>query len=438
MMVIMPEATPDINDVKGVTPPPPVMTPNGGKLPPSPSKKLLWLVPLLLFVVAVVLAYFYLNKAPFSFLSLGGLSPAEQTKVLPKKPIKMGVILPLTGDSAIYGLPLQKATQLAQKEINAAGGINGSPLEIIWKDGKCQTQEASAAAETLINIDKVDTLIGGACSTEYLASAPFAQKAKLIVFSSAATSPTISTLGRYVFRTCPSDALAGRAAAEYAFKKWGARTAGIIYQDKDYPRALEAVFKKSFTALGGNVVLSEVFPSGTTDFSSYALKARELNPDVLYLLPQSPTPGVMLIQALKNQGVTSPLLTADAMMVRETFAEHGAVLEGLVGLEVAFDIKRPKTQQFLQAFKREYQEEPAYPNYMAGAYDIPYLVKEAFEKGGVNGDLAADYLYNLKNWPGASGDLTFDEHGDPTLPYNVIKVASFSGVLIDTITPSNL
>jgi ABC-type branched-subunit amino acid transport system substrate-binding protein len=73
------------------------------------------------------------------------------------------------------------------------------------------------AAQQLINEEKVEFLLGGACSDEFLASAPIAQAQKVISFSSTAASPEISTLGKYVFRTCPSESLAGKAAAGYVY-----------------------------------------------------------------------------------------------------------------------------------------------------------------------------------------------------------------------------
>jgi branched-chain amino acid transport system substrate-binding protein len=244
-------------------------------------------------------------------------------------------------------------------------------------------------------------------------------------------------LGKYVFRTCPSDALAGEAAAEYAFNKLKSRTAGVIYQNKEYPQALKQVFVNNFALLGGKIIFEEIFETGTTDFSSIAEKAKINSVDVIYLLPQSPTPGFMLIKSLKETGVQSQLLTADAMMVRETFQEQGEILEGLIGLEAIFDANQPKTKHFIESFKSTYHLEPAYPSYMAGAYDIIYLLKTVMENSPDDADSQAQYLYDLQDWEGAVGHLNFNSNGDPTIPYNVIKVSNYSGNPIDTIIPTH-
>ncbi len=122
-------------------------------------------------------------------------------------------------------------------------------------------------------------------------------------------------------------------------------------------------------------------------------------------------------------------------MVRETFQEQGDILEGLIGLETLFDTNRPKTKHFLEEFIKNYQLEPTYPSYMAGAYDIVYFLKDVWEKTSNNPDNQAQYLYDLKDWDGAVGNLNFDKNGDPIFAYSVIKVSNYSGIPIDTIVP---
>src|SRR3989344_8626278 len=87
---------------------------------------------------------------------------------------KIGVMLPLTGDGAAYGLPIRKSLQIAVDEINANGGVNGKKLEPVYQDSKCNPKDGNAAAQTLINIDKVKVIIGGICSGETLGAASLA------------------------------------------------------------------------------------------------------------------------------------------------------------------------------------------------------------------------------------------------------------------------
>jgi len=350
--------------------------------------------------------------------------------------LKIGGILPLTGDAAAYGIPIQQAAFVAQKEINAAGGIGGRQIKIIWKDGRCEKNASQTAAEQLINEEKVEFLIGGACSSEFLNSAPVAQAKKVISFSSSATSPKISYLGKYIFRTCPSDALAGKAAAGYAYNKWNAKTAGIIAESKDYTRALGDVFSKDFTSMGGKILFDETFATGTTDFTDLAGKAKEARADVVYILPQSPTPGVLLAKALKDQEVTSQILTTQVLLIRDALQEQGEILEGVTGIEVLFDETKPKAKHFLELYKKEYNLDPTYPGFMAGMYDVIYLVKGALESGAKDSDQIASWLYGLESWDGAVGELEFNNQGDPSLVYSIRKISGFAAPQVDTYVPT--
>jgi branched-chain amino acid transport system substrate-binding protein len=363
-------------------------------------------------------------------------SPIAPKKEQSQEVLKIGGILPLTTDSASFGIPIQQAAKLAQREINKAGGINGRQIEIIWKDGRCEKNDALAAAQNLINDNNVEILLAGACSSEFLNAAPIAQQKKILSFTSSATSPKISQLGQYVFRTCPSDALAGKAAAQYAYNKWNSRKAGIITENKDYTLGLRDVFKENFTNLGGQILVDEVFETGTTDFSNYAAIAKNQALDVIYILPQSPTPGVLLVKALKDSGITAKILTAEVLLIRDALSEQGDILEGVTGIEVLFDENQPKAKHLMDYYKQEYGTEATYPGFMAGMYDIFYLLKEAYESGATNSDEVANYLYNLKGWEGAVGRLTFDKNGDPTLTYSIRLISGHAAPQVDTYSPS--
>jgi len=397
------------------------------------TKSIKLIIPAVILLLAgIAIAAFILPKPSFAPQKP---TPSPQAKQIKTGPLKIGGILPLTGDAASYGIPLQQSAYLAQKEINESGGINGRQIEIIWKDGRCEKQDAQPAAEKLLNEDKVEILLAGACSSEFLVAAPLAQEKKVLSFSSSATSPEISQLGKYIFRTVPSDALAGKAAAQYAFNKWEAKTAGIITEDKDYTLGLKNVFKQDFTALGGEVLFDEVFPTGMTDFSSFAAIAGNTPPDVIYVLPQTPTPGVLAIKALKDQKISSKLLTAEVLLIRDAIQEQGEILKGVTGIEILFDEQRPKAKHFLDLYKQEYNLDPTYPGFMAGMYDIIYLIKEAYEAVGSDPDQVSQYLYSLKNWNGAVGVLSFDKNGDPTLTYSIRQITGFEAPQVDSYSP---
>ena len=155
--------------------------------------------------------------------------PEEDTS-----PIVVGFISPLTGDAATYGEPGQKVTQLAVAEINNAGGINGRELQVIYEDGKCNGKDAASAMQKLVNVDKVQAVLGGFCSGESLAAAPIANANKVLLFSPGSSSPDLTEAGPYFFRNYPSDESQGKVLAEVAYntKEW--KKVGVIQEQLDY------------------------------------------------------------------------------------------------------------------------------------------------------------------------------------------------------------
>ena len=341
---------------------------------------------------------------------------------------KIGVMLPLTGDGAAYGLPIQKALKIAFDEINAKGGVNGAKLDPIYEDSKCNPKDGNAAAQKLINVDKVKVIIGGACSGETLGASPLTESNKVILISPSATSPDVTNAGDFVFRVAPSDAYAGTVAAEYAYNELNARKAAIIAETTDYTQGLARVFREQFTKLGGEVVADERYNPEDADFRTQVAKAKAASADVIYILPQAPPKGILLIKQLKEAGVTTQRLTAEVLTGRNVVAENGADMEGLIGIEQKFDEKNPKAAALLVKYRQQANEEAPFPGYMSGAYDIVYLLADAIAKDGYDSVKIRDYLYAVEDYDGAVGKLTLDENGDPIMEYSILQVKN--GVLV--------
>ncbi|MBI2551738.1 ABC transporter substrate-binding protein [Candidatus Uhrbacteria bacterium] len=368
-----------------------------------------------LVILAVIIVVAAVSRAPRS---------GPSVKELPEGPIKIGFVAPLTGDGAAYGIPIQRAAELALADINQNGGIGKRQLEVVWEDGKCDPKDATAAAQKLINIDRVSAIFGGVCSSETLAMAPLAEAAKVLVVSPSSTSPDLTAAGEFIFRTAPSDAAAGAIAAKYAYDKMGSRKAAVISETKDYTQGLRQVFTAKFKELGGEVVADETFNTGDTDFRTQILKIKNATPDVIYLLPQTPTPGVLLLQQLTSNGVEAKRLTAEVLLVRSVVDENKAQMEGLIGIEQYFDEQNELWQGFIAAYKTRYSEDPPFPSYQANTYSQFYLLKEAVEKVGLNTEKIRDYFLGLKDWKHTLGTITFDSNGDPVgLPYSIKTIA---------------
>lgn len=368
------------------------------------SSKIAWAI---VIVLVAWLGYSYLQQRS------GGSGAAA---------IKIGFLAPLTGDAVSYGESELKAVQLAVEEINAKGGIGGKRIELIAEDGKCDPQAAGTAAQKLVSIDQVKVVIGGACSGETLAAAKVTEPAKVILLSPSASSPEVSTAGDFVFRVYPSDALAGNIAAAYAVNELKAKRAALLTELTDYAQGLRQVYAEAFAALGGEVVADETYTTGVTDFRTQALKIKAATPDVVYLVPQTLTPGLAAIKQLRDSGVKAKLTTAEVLLDRQGVKDNAAALEGVIGVEPAVDYDgNDRAKAFRESHRTKFSgADPG--SFAANAYDAVYLIAAAITDSGLDAEKIRDWLYDVSDWGGAVGKLTFDDNGDPIMSENVRQI----------------
>lgn len=351
--------------------------------------------------------------------------PAQQVE---QKPVqfqgsyKIGVMLPLTGDAAAYGLTEQRGIKIALDEINSKGGVNGRKLEPIYEDSKCNPKDGNAAAQKLVNVDKVKVIVGGACSGETLGAAPITEANKVILISPTASSPDVTKAGDFVFRTYPTDAYAGVIAAEYAYNELKARKAALITESTDYAQGLRRVFKENFAKLGGEIVADETYNPDDTDFRTQVTKVKSTDADIIYIVPQTPVKGILLLKQIKELGLKQTVLTAEVLIGKKIVTDNPSELEGMYGVEFKFDEKTPKAAALLSKYKEISGEEPEFPSFIATAYDAVYLIKDAIAKHGYDSEKIRDYLYAVKDYSGAAGKITMDENGDPIMEYSVKQV----------------
>ena len=241
--------------------------------------------------------------------------------------IKIGAILPLTGDGAQAGANTKSGIDLAVEEINKAGGINGHMVEIVYEDCQGQPKLAVSAMQKLTDIDKVPAVIDNSLSNVTLAIAPIAESKKVILLATGASSPKISNAGDYVFRIWNSDDLEGEVMAQYAINSLKIKDAAILYINNDYGLGLQQVFKKNFARLGGNIVSKIVFQAGKKDFKTQITKILQNKFNAIYLVGY-PTECTGIIKQLRRLGYNGMILGTIVMtdpIVQKVLKETGYV-----------------------------------------------------------------------------------------------------------------
>lgn len=355
------------------------------------------------FIVLSIISIFLVFLMIFSF----GCAKKED------KEIQIGVISSQTGTISPYGQSVWEGIQIAVNELSQKYGIGGKKIKIILEDDQSDPKVAVSAINKLIDTNKVSVIIGPVASSSVMSVAPIANEKKVVILSPAAASPNITTAGDYIFRNRATGTLEASNLADFAYNK-GIQKAAILYINTDYGVGYKDIITNRFSELGGKIVHFESFDQGVTDFRTQISKLKNLKVNTIFLLG-NPTEVGFLIKQSKEQGFR-PQFLSNNVESEELLKVAGNAAEGLIFVLPAFNPNSSSEQvkYFVEKYKEKFNKMPDL--YAANAYDAVYLVKMAIEKGGYTGDGIKNALYQIKNYKGVNGTLTFDKNGDVVKP----------------------
>lgn len=365
-------------------------------------KKIVWTV--IIVALVLVIGQFALGKS-------GKNSSSDM--------IKIGVMIPMSGNAASFGESASAGFQLAAEEINAKGGIKGKKIQYIIEDSKCNPKDALTAVQKLVNVDGVKFVAGAVCSSEVLAAIPVTEEAK-VVFMGQGSSPDITGKGKYFLRTFPSDLLSADAMAQKLVKDY--KNISIISEKTDYALALDRVFKEKLASLGSKVVASEQYTSDTTDFRSNIAKIKQANPDVIFVNAQSGPTAARIAKQVREAGIKAKL--AAVYLSGDDFVASSNATEGTLIVDFpTLNASNTQARAFLDSQAKKGLK-VSYPFIAAQAYDQVYLLAQAMVTVGEDNKKINDYLHNLNDYSGVIGKFRFDNNGDVQgigLSYKTIK-----------------
>lgn len=334
--------------------------------------------------------------------------------------IKIGAILPLTGDAASWGAMGKEGIDLAIDDINHKGGIKSKKLRVIYEDTRAKPSQGVNAVQKLITVDKVTVIIGDIVSATTLAIAPVAEKNKVVILSPTASAPKISEAGDFIFRIWPSDIVEGTVIANFAYKDMNFRNIAILYINNDYGIALKDVFRKVFTTLGGQIATSIGYNPDEIDFRSHLSKINKTDPDAIYLVSYYKDAALVFNQA-KEMGIKKQFLGSTALEEPKLLEICGNAADGVIyPMSTGYNADSPEivVQQFKKKFRAKYSKDPGFV--AAQCYDAVKIIAWAIEKAGNKGYKIQKVLSTLEGYKGITGETSFDEKGDVIKP-TIIK-----------------
>ena len=333
----------------------------------------------------------------------------------------IGGIGPTTGGAAVYGQAVKNAAEMAAEEINAAGGINGYPIEFHWQDDEHDT-EKSVNAYNALKDEGMQMLMGTVTSAPCTAVVALSSEDNMFQLTPSG-SAVESINGDNAFRVCFSDPNQGVGSADYFAEHFPDAKVGVVYNSSDvYSNGIYKTFKAEAAAKGVNVVAAEAFTKDSAqDFTVQIQKMKESGADLVFLPFYAQEASLFLRQADKA-GLDVQFFGCDGLDgVIDQLGADASLAEGVMLLTpFAADSENPESQAFTAAYEKKYNGEV--PNqFAADAYDAMFIIKAAAEKAGITPDMSvSDICEAMKTamteieFTGATGTMTWAADGEPT------------------------
>lgn len=330
------------------------------------------------------------------------------------EPLKIGTLLPLTGDISAFGMPMQDTAELLIKTINDCGGVLGQPVISVSGDDQSVPQIGAEVMTKLAEFDRVSGVIGGASSATSAAAVDIAVRNQVVIISPSSTSPSFTERAKngdfkgYWFRTAPPDTFQGFALARLLQDKYKFKEISILAVNNEYGRGLATVFTSAFESLNGKVIKKSFYAPDSSFFDSEILSIYKSKPDAVLLIDYSQT-GSIVLSTIFKLGLMDkiPLILSDGYKDEDLAERTGKTSDGELVLRQAKNIlgtapssKGPAYKSFRSFYIQTFGgREPSI--YDANTWDAGVSIILAAEFGkSTKGSIIREHIRDVTNAPG--------------------------------------
>lgn len=341
--------------------------------------------------------------------------------------IKLGIVAPMSGPNARYGGFSLNGAQLAVKDINDAGGIDGAKIELFSADSQGTPVEGVSATRRLIDQDSVDFIIGDVSSSVTLAMQPVAEDAEVLLLNAASSNPKITYQAgvggfKWTFRNYPTDENRALIVAKYAAEQRGFTKFAVLSVDSDYGRSAITFTKKYLPDFKGEILSEDYYKEGEVDFRSVLAKIRDNGAEAIILYGLADTTPIIARQMLElGLAGKVTLIGNGEFNTEKTIKSAPKAMEGAVEAAAwlpQFD--SPASKAFVEEFTKTYNEAPN--NHAYVHWDTVNLLAKAIkEAGSADKVKVRDALSKIK-YQSPVGEVTFDDHNQARLPMILLQI----------------
>lgn len=322
--------------------------------------------------------------------------------------VKIGLLNPMSGELSSYGEKIKRGVDLAVYDVNSKRMLGDRKIEIIMEDSQGDSKMSLNAVQKMINIDKVQYIIGGISSNVTLSVLPYTESRNVFLFSPGAATPKLSNMSKLFARNWPSNDAEANSAAHFIYSSLGAKKTSIVYVNNDWGLGLYNSFVKTYRELGGNVTAAYIYPYEEIDFRNIISKLKKELGDVVYLAGNQREMG-MFIKQLRENKIQVQVVANTSFLEKDCLNLAGNASNGVIvptpGYNPSDTVR--SIADFNDKFVAAYNYQPSLVD--ANGYDAVMLLVEAIDKVGEEPEKVAGYIRNKKKYDGAGGLLNFQD-----------------------------
>jgi branched-chain amino acid transport system substrate-binding protein len=335
--------------------------------------------------------------------------------------VSFGATLPLTGALAAAGQQQQNALQMAQSEINAAGGIAGRPLNIVFEDAQASNSSAVTAFIALMRRANPSFMFLSSYTTQNLAVEQSLARARIPAVYGGGGVSVADTGNKWMFRIRPEDSIQANAMVEFASKDLKTQRPGFIYLQNEFGQGVTEAATKLFATAGVSAVASESFRAGDSDFAAQILNLKNKSVDVLILVAY-PREGALILKQCHQLGLAASILTSSGVMLPSAIdlmePNELSKVYGIVDVLLAAD-RDPKVAGYVETYHRKFNIRP--DAFGVCYYNAAFMLKQAVEAVGLDAEKLRTYLAAVKDFRGVGQTFTTDARGNMMHTQDIVR-----------------
>ncbi|HJX14280.1 MAG TPA: ABC transporter substrate-binding protein [Candidatus Deferrimicrobiaceae bacterium] len=295
--------------------------------------------------------------------------------------IKVGIVLPLTGEQAKFGEIEKRSFEMAAEEINAKGGVKGNKLVLLFEDDTGKPDVGRSATEKLISQEKVPIITGGYSSSVTAAATAVAQQFKVPFLVTTGSADKITESGYdYVFRINPPASEYPAAVVTFLQEVVKPKSAVILFENTLFGQTSSKEFEEDCQKLGINVLLKEGYNKGAIDFKPMLTKVKAKNPDLVYMVSYVMDAALLMRQAKELDFNPRLFIGGGAGFTLPEFAKNAGDAAELVYSATLWveTVPYPGAMDYYKKYQAKYKEDTEYHG--AEAYASLYVVADALKR----------------------------------------------------------